>query len=53
MKKCLLTAILCGAMIGSNARQLAPTPPMGFMSWNYFATSVNAKDPFSTHFSIR
>lgn len=28
----------------SSAQQLAPTPPMGWMTWNYFADRINEKD---------
>ncbi|HLR37308.1 MAG TPA: glycoside hydrolase family 27 protein [Chitinophagaceae bacterium] len=42
MKKiCLFFALLCGGYFVS-AQDLAPTPPMGFMTWNYFSTDISA-----------
>lgn len=44
MKKLLPAILCCFIALFSHAQDLAPTPPMGFMSWNYFATNVNEKD---------
>lgn len=44
MKKHILIALLLFNFINAHAQTLAPTPPMGFMSWNYFADKVNEKD---------
>ena len=29
---------------GQDGKLLAPTPPMGWMSWNFFADKINEKD---------
>lgn len=44
MKKYAFITLFLFNFINSNAQKLAPTPPMGFMSWNYFADKVNEKD---------
>lgn len=38
----LFTILLLGTFI-TQAQQLAPTPPMGFMTWNYFETNISAQ----------
>ncbi len=35
----LLLALAC---YSGSAQDLAPTPPMGFMTWNYFSTDISA-----------
>jgi alpha-galactosidase len=37
-----LTSI--GQSAGADGKILAPTPPMGWMTWNYFADKINEKD---------
>src|SRR5690625_883880 len=43
MKKILIILLLALGCYSVHAQDLAPTPPMGFMTWNYFATDINAK----------
>lgn len=43
MNKLLLFVSLFLCTFYSQAQKLAPTPPMGFMSWNYFGTDISAK----------
>ncbi len=38
----LFMSLLLVPLLGTS-QQLAPTPPMGFMSWNYFGTDISAK----------
>jgi len=33
-----------GQSVGTDGKMLAPTPPMGWMTWNYFADKINEKD---------
>lgn len=33
-----------GQSVATNGKILAPTPPMGWMTWNYFADKINEKD---------
>jgi alpha-galactosidase len=49
MQMCKILLLLFVSSIGvSKAQQkemmLAPTPPMGWMTWNYFGTNINEKD---------
>lgn len=44
MKKINLILVLSFICIFSRAQILAPTPPMGWMTWNYFGTNINEKD---------
>lgn len=46
MKKLFISSILLFVVINLNAQQkvLAPTPPMGWMSWNFFAEKINEKE---------
>ncbi len=43
MKRTFLFFVLCLTFISLKAQDLAPTPPMGFMSWNFFSTHISAK----------
>ncbi len=43
MRRLLLFFLLFFNLAVVDAQQLAPTPPMGFMSWNYFGTDITAK----------
>jgi len=46
-KLCLLFLATC-LFIGSKSQnQLAPTPPMGFMTWNYFGDNITEQDVMS------
>ncbi|MEJ0103710.1 MAG: glycoside hydrolase family 27 protein [Bacteroidota bacterium] len=44
MKKFTVFAAIMFFCAALNAQTLAPTPPMGWMTWNYFADSINEKD---------
>lgn len=37
----LLSGILCFNLSAQEKKSLAPTPPMGFMTWNYFGLDIN------------
>lgn len=43
MRKLLLALVFIFNIVLTHAQQLASTPPMGFMSWNYFETDISAK----------
>ncbi|MBS0027648.1 glycoside hydrolase family 27 protein [Chitinophaga sp. 22321] len=44
MKKWLFSLVFFVSSCYVHAQQLAPVPPMGWMSWNYFADKINEKD---------
>ena len=46
MNKLIFTALLLGTVLRAGAADstLAPTPPMGWNSWNHFACKVTAAD---------
>jgi len=44
MRKIFFVFVACLILKISNAQQLCPTPPMGWMSWNFFAEKVNEKE---------
>lgn len=44
MHKIFFVFVACLFLKVSNAQQLCPTPPMGWMSWNFFAEKVNEKE---------
>jgi alpha-galactosidase len=44
MKKLFAIIAVCFIMPFGNAQTLAPTPPMGWMTWNFFGDNINEKD---------
>lgn len=44
MKKLLFLSLSFFLLHFSQAQSLAPTPPMGWMTWNYFGDNINEKD---------
>lgn len=44
MALCLSNGILVAQSKSIDGTLLAPTPPMGWMTWNYFADKINEKD---------
>lgn len=46
MKPCLIICcfLLQVKLSPAQNTSLAPTPPMGWMSWNFFADNINEKD---------
>ncbi len=44
MKKLLSLLIIFCSLHTSAQKNLAPTPPMGWMTWNYFGTDIHEKD---------
>ncbi|GGK83409.1 glycoside hydrolase family 27 protein [Rufibacter glacialis] len=47
MRKITLLFVLCLTVCVASAQQkkvLEPTPPMGWMTWNYFGDNINEKD---------
>lgn len=41
---CLSPLLLQAQVIAKDGQLLAPTPPMGWMSWNFFAEKINEKE---------
>ncbi len=41
MKRLVYALFLLGSALFCSAQKLAPTPPMGWMSWNYFGENIN------------
>ena len=46
LKKLFIFIVFCGLGLLLNAQEktLAPTPPMGFMTWNFFADKIHEND---------
>ncbi|UKJ08587.1 glycoside hydrolase family 27 protein [Solitalea lacus] len=44
MKKYFFSAVFCCLVYLGKGQNMAQTPPMGWMTWNYFADNINEKD---------
>lgn len=45
IRKIIITLVICNLFLANaQQKQLAPTPPMGFMTWNYFGVDFHEKD---------
>ena len=40
----IFSFVLTHTLLSQNQSQLAPTPPMGFMTWNYFGLDIHEND---------
>lgn len=40
----IFSFVLTHTLLSQNQSQLAPTPPMGFMTWNYFGLEIHEND---------
>lgn len=40
----IFSLVLTHTLLSQNQSQLAPTPPMGFMTWNYFGLDIHEND---------
>lgn len=40
----IFSFVLTPTLLSQNQSQLAPTPPMGFMTWNYFGLDIHEND---------
>ena len=40
----IFSFVLTHTLLSQNQSQLAPTPPMGFMTWNYFGLDIHVND---------
>lgn len=45
MRRIVISVLLCLCFtVNAQKKELAPTPPMGFMTWNFFGIDFNEKD---------
>ncbi len=40
----IIAYLLCSIPLFAQKKELSPTPPMGFMTWNYFGLNIHEKD---------